>query len=209
MKMSITRALAELKRIDDKLETSRNSTFVSVTLGRDSNKRPVDSARTLSELTSVIQSSVDTQKELFSKREAIKAAIVLSNASTKVNIAGRTMTVAEAIELKRSVVLKEQLSAFIKNQIVLNSKKVEDLNTKLNTEIETNLAAIYGSDKSKIDPQSYDMVSKPKLAMREASLFDPMDVSKFVAILDEEISQVKTELDFVLSESNARTEIEI
>ena len=39
MKMSITRALAELKRIDDKLETSRDSIFVSVSIGRDDNKK--------------------------------------------------------------------------------------------------------------------------------------------------------------------------
>ena len=209
MKMSITRALAELKRIDDKLESSRNSTFVAVTLGRDSNKRSANASHTLAELTSRIQSSVDTQKELFRKREVLKAAIVLSNASTKVNIAGRTITVAEAIELKRSVQLKEQLSFFIKSQIVATSKHVEELNLKLNTEIESNLTAIYGSDKNKVDAQSYDMVSKPKLAMREASLFDPMDVAKYVTELDEEISQINTELDFVLSESNARTEIEV
>lgn len=206
--ISITRALAELKRIDERLTKSINSSpFVGLTVGRDNQRKPATGNQTLVELTSQLQSNRDSVDSLFRQRQAIKAAIVKSNAVTTITIGGQTMTVAEAIELKRSIEFKRLLVAQLKTQIMRTNQTVDQHNQRLQIEIETNLQAIYGSEKTKLDSTAYDSVATPKLSAREASLFDPTNVTKYVETLDEEISLIDTELDFTLSESNARTEI--
>lgn len=209
MYMSVTRALAELKRIDDRIATAiSTSKFIDVSLGKGTNQKlisgePVDKQR------AKLQSNKDTLTSLFSKRAEIKAAIVASNAETIVVVNGTAYTVAEAIELKRSIESKRQLSRVLKQQAASVSQAVIASNDKLNTEIEANMTAIYGSDKSKVDPSAYDSVSIPKKNQKEAEAFDPINVSDWVEKLDEEISQLDTELDFLLSESNAKTEVYI
>ena len=208
--ISITRALAELKRIDEQLEkATRTSLFVVSTVGHGAQRKLLSGNVTLEATAKKLQSSRDSIQHLFTKRQALKAAIVQSNAVTTVTIGGTTMTVAQAIELKRSIQFKRILMESIQAQLVATTKLVDGHNVKLQAEIEANLQAVYGSDKSKLDASSYDAVAVPKLNAREATVFDPTNAVKYVTDLGEEISLVDTELDFTLSESNARTEIQI
>ena len=208
--ISITRALAELKRIDEQLEKATNfSLFVVSTVGHGAQRKLLSGNDTLEVTTKKLQSNRDSIQHLFTKRQAIKAAIVQSNAVTTVTIGGTTMTVAQAIELKRSVQFKRTLMTHLQTQLVATTKLVDAHNVKLQAEIETNLQAVYGSDKSKLDASSYDAVAVPKLNAREATVFDPTNAAEYAKELEEEISLIDTELDFTLSESNARTEIQI
>ena len=210
-KMSITRALAELKRLDDRIQNAQSgaAVFVSVAVGQNDNRKPFTGQGTVSTVSSNIQSCFDSINALFAQRQAIKAAIVKSNAVTTVSIGNRTMTVAEAIELKRSINAKVTFRNVLQQQYRVAQAKVGELNAQLEVTIENNLKTVYGSDKSKVDSNTYDSIAKPQRAIKEASLIDPADIVKVIATLSEEISQVETELDFTLSEVNARTEIEV
>ena len=207
--MSVTRALAELKRLDDRTSAAiSSSSFVEVAQGRGNNTRvQTQSGKTLTSVISTLQSNKDKLEAMFIERAAIKAAIVKSNAETKVVIGARTMSVAEAIELKRSITYKTSLVFQIKQQLNKANLSVATLNEKLNLEIEANMAAIYGADKGKIDASAYESVSKPKKDQKEASVVDPLKVADWIIQLEEEISLVNTELDFTLSEINAKTEV--
>lgn len=55
----------------------------------------------------------------------------------------------------------------------------------------------------------FEAIAKPQREQKEASLIDPIKINDLIKSLEEEISLVETELDFTLSESNAKTEIEI
>lgn len=210
-KMSVTRALAELKRLDDRILAAQagEAVFVSVAIGQADNKKPVAIQGSVDLVRSKIQSAFDTIEALFKKREAIKGAIVKSNAATMVTIGNRTMSVAEAIELKRSITIKQAFRNVLQQQYRSAMGRVSELNAQLDSTIEVNLKSVYGSDKSKVDQSTFDSIAKPQRALKEASLIDPADVLKVIANLSEEISQVETELDFTLSEINARTEIEV
>lgn len=208
-KMSITRALAEIKRLDDRIEKAITSEFVNVAVGRNENKRSTNRSETLQDTQCKIQSNRYTLTAMFDKRAKIKAAVVQSNAVTKITLGKEELSVAEAIEKKKSIDLKRRLSVTLKQQLNRANELVKTLNEKLDQTIENNLATIYGNDKCKADASMYNAIAEPQKNQKEASLIDPIKIQKWIEELDEEISITDTELDFILSESNAKTEIEI
>lgn len=158
---------------------------------------------------SKIQEWHDKMEAMFDSRSAIKAAIIASNAATQVVIGSKTVSVAEAIEMKTSVTYKKQLLQVLKSQFNECNSVVTMLNQKLDDTIEANLKAIYGSDKSKAEASAYEAIAKPQREQKEAALLDPKDIQKKIELLTEEIAVIETELDYVLSTSNTTAVIEV
>ena len=211
MKISITRALAELKRLDDRLNrmTTDQSIFVSVAVGQGDKQKVLGVSDTVQNVVSQIQSNRDRVNSMIEMRAKIKAAVVASNAATKVKLGTREMTVAEAIELKKSIDVKRNMLATYRRQVIQANALVAKQNAALEAQIETNLATIYGNEKGKVDASMFEAIAKPQREQKEASLIDPIKINDLIKSLEDEISLVETELDFTLSESNAKTEIEI
>lgn len=211
MKISITRALAELKRLDDRLNrmTTDQSIFVSVAVGQGDKQKVLGVSDTVQNVVAQIQSNRDRVNSMIEMRAKIKAAVVASNAATKVKLGTREMTVAEAIELKKSIDVKCNMLATYRRQVIQANALVAKQNAALEAQIETNLATIYGNEKGKVDASMFEAIAKPQREQKEASLIDPIKINDLIKSLEDEISLVETELDFTLSESNAKTEIEI
>lgn len=211
MKISITRALAELKRLDDRLNrmTTDQSIFVSVAVGQGDKQKVLGVSDTVQNVVSQIQSNRDRVNSMIEMRAKIKAAVVASNAATKVKLGAREMTVAEAIELKKSIDVKRNMLATYRRQVIQANALVAKQNAALEAQIETNLATIYGNEKGKVDASMFEAIAKPQREQKEASLIDPIKINDLIKSLEEEISLVETELDFTLSESNAKTDIDI
>lgn len=208
--MSVTRALAELKRLDDRIDRSMaESLFVTVTVGKEDKRKLLQGNDSVQVAQSRIQSNMDSMDSMFKQRAAIKRALVQSNATTTVQLGGETLTVAEAIERKKSIEQKRKLVAFMQRQLVSANNAVVQQNAKVEAQIETNLATIYGNDKGKVDASMFDAIAKPQRDQKEAALLDPLKIADRISALQEEISLVDTELDFTLSEANAKTEIEV
>ena len=210
-KMSVTRALAELKRLDDRLNrmTTDQSIFVSVAVGHGDKMKVLGVSETVQNVVSQIVSNRDRVNSMIETRAKIKAAVVASNASTKVKLGNREMSVAEAIELKKSIDIKRNMLSTYRRQVTQANALVHSQNATLDAQIETNLATIYGNDKGKVDASMFEAIAKPQREQKEASLIDPIKINSMIKSLEEEISLIETELNFTLSESNARTEIEI
>lgn len=210
-KMSVTRALAELKRLDDRLNrmTTDQSIFVSVAVGQGDKQKVLGVSDTVQNVVSQIQSNRDRVNSMIEMRAKIKAAVVASNAATKVKLGAREMTVAEAIELKKSIDVKRNMLNAYRRQVVQANALVTKQNAALESQIETNLATIYGNEKGKVDASMFEAIAKPQREQKEASLIDPIKINDMIKSLEDEISLVETELDFTLSESNAKTEIDI
>lgn len=210
-KMSVTRALAELKRLDDRLNrmATDQSIFVSVAVGQGDKQKVLGVSDTVQNVVSQIQSNRDRVNSMIELRAKIKSAVVASNASTKVTLGAREMTVAEAIELKKSIDVKRNMLNTYRRQVIQANALVAKQNAALEAQIETNLATIYGNEKGKVDASMFEAIAKPQREQKEASLIDPIKINDLIKSLEEEISLVETELDFTLSESNAKTEIEI
>ena len=209
--MSVTRALAELKRLDDRLNrmTTDQSIFVSVAVGQGDKQKVLGVSDTVQNMISQIQSNRDRVNSMIEMRAKIKAAVVASNAVTKVKLGAREMSVAEAIELKKSIDVKRNMLNTYRRQVIQANALVSKQNAALEAQIETNLATIYGNEKGKVDASMFEAIAKPQREQKEASLIDPIKINDLIKSLEEEISLVETELDFTLSEQNAKTEIEI
>lgn len=209
-KMSVTRALVELKRMNDRINQAITSgKFVAVTTGRGDKKKLPNVSMTLTEARQVIQGSFDKVESLIRNREVLKSAVVLSNAKTMVTVMGKTMSVAEAIELKSTVDFRNAYLNTMRNQLHHAKTSVDNENAKLNQAIDALINTAYGSEKTKIDQGTYDAIANPQKDQKEAEIFDPLNIEKKIEKLMEEISNLGSELDFTLSESNAKTEIEV
>ena len=209
--MSVTRALAELKRLDDRLNrmTTDQSIFVSVAVGQGEKQKVLGVSDTVQNVVSQIQSNRDRVNSMIELRAKIKSAVVASNAATKVKLGTREMTVAEAIELKKSIDVKRNMLSTYRRQVIQANALEHSQNATLDAQIETNLATIYGNEKGKVDASMFEAIAKPQREQKEASLIDPIKINDLIKSLEEEISLVETELDFTLSEQNAKTEIEV
>lgn len=208
--ISVTRALVELKRYDTRIADASSATFVGVAIGRGEKKKVNQGNKTVEQLQSEILASFDKVESLIRNREKLKSAIVMSNAVTYVTLGDRRMTVAEAIELKTSVGQRRILLAALSRQRLEATNKVDALNAELQRKIDQSLNNFYGADnKTKISPDVVASVTEPQLNMNEASMIDPAGIDKKIEALKEQILLVESELDFVLSESNARTMVTV
>jgi hypothetical protein len=207
--LSVTRALAELKRLDDRITRAiGGGVFIGLTVGTGTQTKVQNNPNITSEqLKGAIQGAFDSVTELFNQRAAIKAAIVKSNANTTVTLGNKTLTVAEAIELKQSINTKRTLVTHLQRQYTNAQTAVATLNAALEAAIDSNLKTIYGSEKGKNDKDTYDLIANPQKAAKAPALVDPLNLAEKIKEIEEEISLVDTELDFTLSEVNAKTTI--
>jgi hypothetical protein len=76
-------------------------------------------------------------------------------------------------------------------------------------DIEAAVAAAFAGEKTKPTQEMYDGVASPRKNLHEVSLLDPLGTAFLLTTLEAEINTFLTEVDFVLSENNAKTEIEV
>ncbi|MFP9035506.1 hypothetical protein, partial [Enterococcus faecalis] len=137
-----------------------------------------------------------------------KASLIKSNAETIVEIGSRKMTVAEAIEAKRSMELKAQLLANMRKQFHAATVKFNTQKAQFDAKYERLQDSMATRDKK----TSEDEV-KMQLNLLELKntpfLIDPLGLEKLIKQHDEEYQDFATNVDFVLSESNASTFIEV
>lgn len=210
VKMSVTRALVELKTLDTQINRAVNQgVFVTVTKGLSDQKVVNDGKCTsVEDATRQIQGSFDKVSELIERRQKIKSAIVKSNANTLVQIAGREMSVAEAIELKTSISNKQEFLTALQRQVGTAVYTVETSNKALDEQINKLLEATFGKDKKVSEEESKVIIDSQKKT-KVLEVLDPFNIQKKIEELNSEIESVTSQLDFILSESNAKTEIEV
>ena len=208
--ISVTRALVELKRLDDKIARAiSEGTFIARTIGRDTNKKVVGMNDTITAVEQKIQGSFDKVAGLIKNRESIKSAIVLSNANTRVKILDRDVTVAEAIELKSTVAFRTKFLNTLRAQLTNERTQIDRATILLDQEIETSLNALYGAERTKIDTDTVKSVSDVKKSQKEQVLLDSGKIEQKIQEVENDILNLTSELDFVLSESNAKTVISV
>jgi len=145
---------------------------------------------------------------LSENQRRVKAAVVLSNANTKVKVDGIEYTVAEAIERKAKLHHDESFLQRLKMQFITHNTKVEDENAALPEKLEKYLQSILG-DKDKRTVEDITAHTKLFEDRNKYELIDPCDITKQIEKLEESVLGFKTEVDYVLSESNATTFIEV
>lgn len=197
-KITITRALAELKLLDKRITKAiSDGKFVSYSIN---SKNAINTFKPLEEKQSI--------EALIARRATIKAAIMKSNATTKVTIGGVEMLVIDAIEMKETIKYKQSFLQQLKQQQQSTKYTISSTNENVNARLDKLLEANFGKD-SKTKSEEMEAIAKPFLERNEAKLEDPLNLDSLIESLSEEILAFTSNVDYVLSESNALTQIEI
>ncbi|WP_342533451.1 hypothetical protein MHB40_21620 [Lysinibacillus sp. FSL K6-0057] len=204
-KLSIHRALTELKMLNLRIEAATNEVS-AVVANRKSNCKinGVD----IHEYEKQMQASYDKVVGLMSYRNKIKALVVQSNANTKVMVGKEEMTVAEAIERKQSIQYEKNLLEIIQHQHRSAINTVAKENDALPGKLETYLINILGN-KDKQSPEEVKLHTETFMKRNEFEIIDPLNAKQQIERLSNRIEEFETEVDAVLSESNATTFIEV
>ena len=204
-KLLITQALNELKLLDSRiLSEICKSKFVASAKTVEKNITPYCTKESFIEKA---KSSYDSINALIERKARIKAAVIASNATTKVEINGATMTVAEALELKNSITYKEDMLSDMKAQLASAKNDMEKKNLELERKIDNILETMVSKD-AKTKKDDFNEITDPMITNGEYSLVDPLKIEEVIEKLDNEISGFKSNVDSVLQISNCITSIE-
>lgn len=209
MKMTVTRALAELKTLDARISKQiGSSVFAGVVIGAE--EKPHRSPfKSVDEMKSEIKGAFDSVSDLIKRRTAIKSAVIHSNAITMVVIGEAEMSVASAIDLKTTINFNKQFVNSVKRQIADAVYSIDSLNSEMENRIERTVANSFGSDRKGVDDTIIKSITNQIKNGYEPKLVSIQDVNAWVKKYEEKISVFETNVDFALSEINAKTEIEI
>lgn len=197
--ISITRALVELKTLDSRIQKKIDTgLFISY---KGQFYQPAEGVKDAI-------ANYQSINDLIDRRKKIKAAIVTSNANTIVTICGQNMTIAEAIETKSSIKHKKNLLAILKAQYGTTITTVENINARVRKDLENKSTRESGNDKDKQN-MSLEDFSKMYIGLHGVEIHDPLKISQKIEQLEQFITQFEQEVDYILSEKNATTLIDV
>lgn len=206
--MTVSRALIELKTLDKRINDKVRSTTFCMT-----NKH--SNAQIKGKDISVVQQDIKSQYQsimaLIRRRAAIKAAVVLSNATTKVKINGQSYTVAEAIEMKNhGVSYQEEL---VKAMLSQYSDALDRLNMnngdRLQRAAESYITSLYGSKDKMNNSKEVQADLDKYLENNKLDIINPLDIETLADKHRDEIDAFMDEVDSAITISNATQTIEV
>lgn len=205
-KMTVHKALAELKTLDDRINTAIGES-VFVRANRHNNTKIF--GKTIEEFKADSAASLMSATALINRRNAMKRAVVLSNAVTKVEIGGVEYTVAEAIEMNNHGMENlVDLRDCLREQYSSVKRMVESENgDKLVKACENYIQATFGT-KEKVNNPDIETAQKVYMANNTYDIVTGFDIEKVIKELTDRIDAFKAEVDSALSVSNALTFIE-
>lgn len=201
-RMSITQALPELKLLEKRIEKLNYGICDWCKVSH--NGAPIDKDKHKKESESQVQSYLD----LLTRRNKIKRAIIVSNAQTKVKIGTWEGTVAESIEYKSSIEFNKELLRNMKECLQMRRDEYERLKGQVDARLERLLQSELGKD-VKTNPETITALTNSFRDNNKIEFVDPLDLSERISKLEEEIDGFETNVNWVLSESNAVTFIEV
>ena len=207
-KITITRALAELKLLKNRYgsELSRSS-FIAVRKGQA--LRQPNSQFTKEVFEGKATAQFQSIEAIGNRIIRLKEEIDKSNLTTLVKIGGKEMTVQQAIVRKNLIYLQEEELRVLKLQFTRAQKEKEAVEAENRARVETivkDQTGKSGDTKAKdLEKDALDTIEK----LYEAAFVDPINIAEKIESLEKDIEDFKTNVDYVLSESNSTTFIEI
>ena len=206
-KISVTEGLNELKLFNSRIEKA-----IGIAQFCGASKKSTQKVGHMNreEFENRAKASYQSVTDLISNRNELKSAIVKSNAVTSVTIGNKTMTVAEAIERKKSIEHEKLLLNVMKAQYTTSVASVARENKKVDDKVDELLITLVGNDSDKkITKEVQESIETPYREKNEWEFVDPIKMMDTMQKLEEEIDVFETEVDSKLSITNATTFIEL
>ena len=210
--MTVHKALAELKIIDSRIENAiSGGTYVIANKHSNTKIHGV----TIDEFKTQMKSDFQKVTDLIARRNAIKRAVVASNATTKVKVGNVEYTVAEAIEMKNhGMEFKDMFKRYIERQYAtakneLDKNSGDPLEKRAEQYVLSVIQAEPKDSKMAVDSDAMKNLRAQYIKDNAYDLIDPLNVKSIIDGLDAEVSEFLTEVDAALSVSNAITVLDI
>ena len=203
--MNIHKALCELKILDDRISRAVDDCrYVGVT--KIVSKRV--GSQNVEAFSESVKDGYKSAMDLIKRRQAIKTAVVKSNATTTVVIGGNTYTIAEAIEMKNHGLDGEKRML---RYMVSRLAEAEALINRTRSDLESRADAFIRDQTGSKESKTEDLLKMRQdyIAMQDVELVDPLHIREIIKTLDEKINTFMSEVDSALQTSNANTEITI
>ena len=205
--MTVHKALSELKILSNRIENKINfATFVVA--NKHSNTKI--SGEPVNEYCRQMKEEYQSIRTLIARRNAIKRAVIRSNAVTKVMVAGVELTVAEAIDMKTAgMEFVDSLKNKLAYQLNLAKNRADMENEKLVDRTDNYMKTMYASTDLKNMSEEMQKVRDNFVTSQTFEIVDPIGVAQEVNELTEQIDAFMSEVDSALSVSNALTTVEV
>lgn len=205
-KMTIHRALAELKLIDSRIEKGINNVEPT---GLMQEGKLVNGFYPKDDFEKEAQAKLQSVTDLIDRKNDIKSAITKANGTTIVEIAGKKMTISDAINYKTVIGFKKALIKQLVNKHNQAKAKVEQNNKQVDDNALRLAEAALQKDNVKINDGDAVAITEPYIKKNKFTLVDPLKVEELEEKLQTEVNEFEAEVDAVLSEINALTIIEV
>ena len=216
-RMLVTQALDErdllVKKIKDKIA---KASFVDTI--KPNEEKVYESRVTRDEFSKDAESAYQQIMDLIERFQKIDAAIVASNAVTKIKTSYGEFSVAGAISLRNRLRgvgsynggadFESMLQNKMSNELTKRLEAIEVKNRQLQGTAENMRLSILGKDTKVKDEKPLEVV-EAYVRENTTELVDPLDIRKKITNLQEKRNTLLTELDTQIKVSNATTFIEI
>ena len=207
MKLTVHEALCEIKVSDKRIEKAITECRFCA-----ANKEvsPKIAGVPVKDFEDEVRSKYQAIVDLIKRNDAIKKALSLSNASTKITVAGIEMSVAEAIYMMQHGISHKQKLLLAMARALKDARTVIEIENgaRLEDRLDKFIQATYGT-KEKVSAEELDKASKDFKARNEYKLVDPIGIVDKIAALTDNIDKFQAAVDSAIQISNATTYIEI
>lgn len=201
MEISVTQALAELKLLEKRITKSLNCIKWSDVSSKNNS---IDELQ----LKKLAESEYQSYTDLLKRRDTIKRAVVLSNATTNVTVGNWSGSVAEAIEQKSNIEFKKKLLGSMKNSLLQSLEIYKRKEKELETRLDKLLQSELGKD-IKTNPETIQALTTSFKETNKITHHDPLELNIKIKQLEQEIEDFETNINWKLSESNGKTTITV
>lgn len=205
--MSITKALAEIKKIDVKIDELSTVVIAATKKGNSNQLIGNKGLGTAEEFLANTKGTIQKLIDLYDRRAAIKTAIAEANIKTTVTIKGDKYTIISAIDAKNVCMSMIDIYTGWLAQFIKVDEQIENQERVIQEYTQSTLQSAYGSNQQAKQSAQKDIEASNRLlyAGSVCSNYTRQEITK---ILDD-AKEALAEIDMCLSEVNSRTDISI
>ena len=201
VKMSITRALAQVKLIESKLGRAFAGFDVEI-----NGKLKYFPNFTTEQFEKEALVEVNSFEDLFKNRLKIKSAIARANIDTKISLFGTEYSIIELIDLKNSSQYKKNVYTNLINNYNKCKSEVVNQDVKIENEVSKQVE-VANSNKTQVSKDLTTTLTETYKTLWGGKIIG-LDINKISKEKDD-LDKLVAEIDMILSEINSKTEIEV
>lgn len=156
-----------------------------------------------------LKSNFQSILSLISYRDALRNAIIVSNAMTSIEFQGTDYLIAELIEMRKSLALYRTLNQRARGELVFHRKLCADLLQKFQERVQINIASIPSTLSVEESKPLRQAIEDDVAKKMKPVLLDPNNLQSVTEQLSDRIDWIESEMELAINESNMKTEIHV